>query len=138
MKTRFGVSLGLLILRLTFGLYMLLGHGLPKLQSFADKAAAFPDPLGIGSRYSLIATVVAEVGCAILLILGFGTRIGALILAFTMFIALFVVHEADPWKVKELAAVYLAAYCVLFISGAGPFSLDYLFLSDRNEEVELD
>jgi len=138
MKTRFGVSLGLLVLRLSFGLFMLLGHGVPKLQSFAEKAAVFPDPLGIGSKYSLIATLIAEVGCAILLILGLGTRLSALVLAFTMFIALFVVHEADPWKVKELAAVYLAAYVVIFVSGAGSFSIDHLLSVFRNDEVELD
>jgi putative oxidoreductase len=44
-----------------------------------------------------------------------------------MMVALFAVHASDPWKVKELAAVYLAVYVSLAFTGAGQFSLDHLF-----------
>ena len=90
----------------------------------ADK---FPDPLGMGSRMSLISAIGTELGCSLLLITGVATRLVALPLAFTMIVALFVVHGNDPWKVKELAAYYLAVYIALLFLGAGRFSLDQFF-----------
>ena len=71
-------------------------HGVPKLVGFSNMADKFPDPLGMGSQLSLISAVGAEVGCALLLIVGLGTRLAAIPLAFTMFVALFMVHGSDP------------------------------------------
>ena len=117
------VSVGLLMLRVGFGCFMLV-HGMQKVNGFSDLADTFPDPIGMGSSLSLIAAIGAEVGCSILLILGLGTRLAVLPLAFTMIVALFVVHAEDPWQVKELAAIYLAAYVVIFVTGPGSISLD--------------
>lgn len=119
-------SVGLLILRVAFG-GMMLVHGIPKLMGFSEMAGQFPDPLGMGSHFSHISAIGAEVGCSLLLILGLGTRFAAIPLAITMMVALFAVHASDPWKVKELAAVYLSVYVSLALTGAGRFSLDYLF-----------
>lgn len=125
-------SFGLLLMRAAFG-GMMLVHGWQKLTAFNELAAVFPDPLGMGSRWSLIAAIGAEFGCSALLITGMATRLAAIPLAFTMGVALFIVHGADPWQKKELAAAYLAAYLVLFFTGAGKFSLDGL-LSRRKSE----
>lgn len=133
-----GTSLGLLLLRVSFGLFMLLGHGLTKWQGYAEAVGGFPDPLNIGSKYSLIAAIAVEVGCSVLLILGLGTRLAALPLAFTMFIAFAVFHGSDVWQKKELAAVYFAAYIAIFLLGPGRFSLDHLFWGGEREEFELD
>ena len=46
-------SVGLLLHRVVFGGFMLVGHGWGKLMSFNEKAAGFPDPLGIGSSASM-------------------------------------------------------------------------------------
>lgn len=123
-------SLGLLILRVAFGCFMLV-HGIPKLKGFSEMSDKFPDPLGIGSQFSLISAIGAEVGCSLLLILGLGTRIAALPLVFTMLIALFVVHGADPWQKKELAALYLAVYVTLVLTGGGRCSLDHFLWRRR-------
>ncbi|EMI54396.1 DoxX family protein [Rhodopirellula sallentina] len=117
------ISIGLLVLRVAFGCFMMV-HGIQKVMGFGEISGGFPDPMGIGSQLSLILAIGAEVGCSVLLILGLGTRLAVLPLAFTMVIALFVVHGADPWKVKELAALYLAVYAVLFLTGPGELSLD--------------
>jgi putative oxidoreductase len=117
------VDTGLLALRVAIGCFMLV-HGIQKAMGFSEMADKFPDPIGMGSQLSLIMAIGAEVGCSILLILGLGTRLAVLPLAFTMVIALFVVHAGDPWKVKELAAIYLAVYSVIFIAGPGKISLD--------------
>ncbi|WP_417850493.1 DoxX family protein [Thalassoglobus sp.] len=118
------LSTGLLILRVAIGGFMLI-HGYQKLAGFSGLANKFPDPLGIGSQMSLIAAIGAEVGCSLLLILGLGTRLAALPLAFTMIIALFVIHGADPWQRKELAAIFLSVYAAIVFTGPGRFSLDH-------------
>lgn len=59
-----------------------------------------------------------------LVVIGFGTRLAALPLVFTMGIAAFVVHGSDPWAKKELAVLYGAVFLVLFFTGAGRFSVD--------------
>lgn len=129
-------SIGLLLLRVTFGCFMLV-HGWQKLAGYSAMADKFPDPLGMGSQLSLIMAIGAEVGCSLLLIAGLGTRFAAIPLAFTMIIALFVVHGADPWKTRELAACYLAVYATLMLTGAGCFSVDHC-LSRRKSNPTAD
>ena len=124
------IDVGLVLLRIALGGFMLV-HGIQKLMGFGEMADAFPDPIGIGSRLSLILAISAEVGCSVLLIIGLGTRLAVLPLVFTMIVALFIVHGADPWKVKELAAIYLAGYVVLFVTGPGRLSLDARLTSDQ-------
>jgi len=106
----------------------MLVHGWQKLAAYGDLAGKFPDPIGMGSQLSLLATIIAEFGCSILLILGLGTRLAALILGFTMAVALFIVHGDDPWQKKELAAVFLAVYATLLVTGGGPISVDMSIL----------
>ena len=109
---------GLLILRVSFGCFMLV-HGWEKFSGFSEKAASFPDPLGMGNQLSLIFAIGAELGCSIFLIAGLGTRLVAIPLAFTMGVALFVVHGNHPWEKQELAACYLAVYVAIIFLGPG-------------------
>lgn len=127
------IDSGLFVLRVAIGVFMLV-HGIQKLMGFSEMADKFPDPIGIGSQLSLVMAIGAEVGCSVLLILGLGTRLAVIPLAFTMIVALFVVHAADPWKVKELAAMYLAVYVVIFITGPGRCSLDEKLFSKTKAE----
>ncbi|MBB3205702.1 putative oxidoreductase [Rhodopirellula rubra] len=129
------LSIGLLALRVAFGCFMMV-HGIQKVMGFSEISAVFPDPIGVGSQLSLIMAIGAEVGCSILLILGLGTRLAVVPLAFTMIVALFVVHGADPWKMKELAALYLAVYAVIFITGPGELSLDQKLFGKTTPDPE--
>ncbi|MEO8272091.1 MAG: DoxX family protein, partial [Aureliella sp.] len=128
------IDSGLFVLRVAIGVFMLV-HGIQKLMGFSEMADKFPDPIGIGSQLSLVMAIGAEVGCSLLLILGLGTRLAVIPLAFTMIVALFVVHAADPWKVKELAAMYLAVYAVIFITGPGRYSMDQKLFSKSKDGI---
>ncbi|MCM2375235.1 DoxX family protein [Aporhodopirellula aestuarii] len=129
------ISIGLLLLRVAFGCLMMV-HGIQKVMGYSEMSSVFPDPIGVGSQLSLIMAIGAEVGCSILLILGLGTRLAVLPLAFTMIIALFVVHGGDPWKMKELAALYLTVYAVIFVTGPGELSLDQKLFGQATPDPE--
>ena len=124
LTTGFRVALGIFVLRVAAGGMMLFSHGWSKLTGFEKLKDVFPDPLGIGSTLSLVSAVGAEVGCSALLILGIFTRWAAIPLAFTMGVAIFIVHAADPWAKKELAALYLAMYVMLAFTGGGAYQLE--------------
>lgn len=117
------MSSALLLLRVAVGLLMMT-HGWGKLSNFSAISGSFPDPIGVGSQMSLILAVGAEFFGSILLIFGILTRLVVIPLAFTMAIAFFVIHAADPLQVKELALFYLIIYIFLFMSGPGEYSLD--------------
>ncbi|WAC18497.1 DoxX family protein [Luteolibacter sp. SL250] len=121
-------SIGILVLRVATGLLMMLAHGIPKLQNYEALRAKFKAPSSLdgflNGPIALILTIGAEVGAAGLLILGLATRPAAFILSFTMVIAAFDVHAADPFKIKELALMYLLCGVVILLTGAGSLSLD--------------
>ncbi|AGH96780.1 DoxX family protein [Pseudobdellovibrio exovorus] len=117
-------DLGKLIFRLFVGLSMAFAHGLGKLPP--------PEQLvqGVASMGFPAAGVFAwlaglsEFAGGLLIAVGLFTRHSALFLGFTMATAGFVAHSADPFRVKELAFLYLASCVLLFFAGAGKYSLD--------------
>ena len=117
---------GLLVLRLWLGGSMLWLHGWGKLAALFSGKTSFVDPLGIGEVPSFLLTILAEVGCSVLLVLGLWTRWAALILAFTMGVAFFLTHGAKFSGLGngELAWMYFGGYLALFAAGAGKFSVD--------------
>ncbi len=128
-------SLSILFLRVCTGLMIMIGHGIPKIQAFADKKDKFPVPDFFPLKYmsppfSLMATIGAEVGCAALIILGLATRPAAFILAFTMIVAAFNIHASGPWFLggapgpKEPALLYMIPAIAILLAGAGSYSLD--------------
>lgn len=124
-------SIGLLVLRLGVGGY-LLTHGWGKLQMLlAGKFDEFADPIGLGSGLSLVLMVFAEVLCPVLVMIGLATRFAAAPVVFAMGVAALVVHADDPWTLgagasKEPALLYLSAYLTLIFTGAGKLSVDGL------------
>ncbi|MFG1498677.1 DoxX family protein [Halobacteriovorax sp. XZX-3] len=120
---RLNSDLGWLVLRVSTALIMLLAHGWGKLANFTTLLTKFPDPIGLGIPFSLTATVFAEVFCQVFIIVGFKTRWFAAISAFTMIIAAFVVHGADPFGAKELALMYAVVYIAIFFSNGGKYSV---------------
>lgn len=114
---------GVLILRVGVSLCMMT-HGLPKLNKLLNGNYGFADTVGIGEGPSLFLAVAAEVLCSILLILGLASRLVLIPLIFTMCVALFIIHAADPFDVREHPILFLVPYITLFLTGPGRFSLD--------------
>lgn len=117
------IDVAVLILRVGLSLLMLT-HGYPKLLKLLSGDFSFGDPIGVGSELSLILTVFAEFFCSLLLILGLFSRPALFFLAFTMFVAAFIVHIDDGIGKMEKALMYLIGYVSLFIIGPGRISLD--------------
>lgn len=115
--------LGLLLLRIGFS-GMMFTHGVPKLLNLLQGNMEFGNPIGIGSTLTLIVAVIAEAICPFLIIIGYKTRLAAIPTILTMAVAAFVVHGADPFVTKEKALLYLCAFLVIAITGAGKYSAD--------------
>ncbi len=124
-------DLGLLVLRVGIGLVMALSHGLGKLQSaLGDGPIQFADPIGIGQELSLYLAAGTEFFLSLLLCLGFLTRLVSIPLAFTMLVAIFVIHADDPFAKKEFALLFLMPYLMFILAGGGKYSFDE-FLKNR-------
>lgn len=129
---RKGTSLFLLVMRLVFGV-LLMTHGLEKLMNFGEMAGSFPDPLGIGSRWSLMLAVFAELFCSAAFVCGFLYRLAMIPMVVTMLTAFVVVHGCSLAG-GELAFVYLVVFVLMYIAGPGRYSADYLIGRKRKEE----
>jgi putative oxidoreductase len=119
-------SFGLLVLRLWFGLTLLLHHGLDKLNHFSETAPKFFDPLNIAPTPSFALVVFAEVVGSALVAIGLLTRFAALTLVINFSVAFFLFHKqamSGP-KSGELAFIYLAGFAALLFAGGGKFSVD--------------
>ncbi len=139
-------DLAALLLRVAAGL-IFLPHGWSKIAGdggasafAADMAANYGIPTALGHLAAW-----AEVVGAILLIAGFLTRLDALLLGGTMFVAAFVVQlpdalfEVQPGASKlfvalrgiELPLAMFAICAALFLMGGGRFSVDQLLKVDE-------
>lgn len=126
------INVALLFLRITIGVFMLT-HGFGKLTMlFEGGPVQFADPIGIGPAASLVLAVFAEVLCSIFLIFGLATRFAVIPLLITMLVAVLIVHSADPFRVKEMALLYLIVFMSILISGAGKISIDNLIYKKFN------
>ena len=123
----------ILLLRITVGCFMMT-HGLQKLDMLMNiNPIKFADPMGVGAEASLVLTVFAELVCSFLILMGFATRLAAIPLIITMFIAVFVIHSKDSFDNKELPGLYLAIYVLLLIIGSGRYSVDRLIAGKKKK-----
>lgn len=120
-------DLGLLLLRISFAALMITFHGWEKLLTAERQFHTFPDLIGISSELSYVLVVWLENFGAVLIAIGLLTRINALGLAFTMFVAFFLWHDMKftGSNAGEMAFAYGFAYLLLLFTGAGKYSLDH-------------
>lgn len=111
-------------LRVVAGLLLALLHGSGKVPPSEQliggvTALGFPAP----TLFAWLAGL-AELAGGIFLAVGFLTRPSALVIAFTMLVAVFGTHAADPVNVKELGLLYLVIAVIFLARGAGRWSVD--------------
>lgn len=119
-------DVGLLILRLSLGGLMLF-HGIAKIIHGVGGIQSILSSKGLPSLFAY-GVYVGEVIVPALLILGFRTRIAALIFAFNMLVALLLVHSADVFALSkhggwavELIALFLFGAIALYFTGGGKY-----------------
>jgi putative oxidoreductase len=121
-----GPALGLLVLRVVFGGFLAVNHGWPKLTGFAEKSEKFASFLPIPSPLALALAILGELVCAVLVVVGFQTRLSALPTLITMLVAGLGAHRSDPLGDGEHALLYAAAFGAIALLGGGPWSVDGL------------
>ncbi len=126
------VNTGLLVLRIGIGVIFII-HGLPKLMGGLEtwtQLGSTMSMVGISfapAFWGFMAAAAEAIGGAFI-ILGLLHRPVALMLLFTMIIAVFThVASGDPFGVYSNALKGLVVFMALVITGPGKFSLDYNF-----------
>jgi putative oxidoreductase len=134
-------DLGLLVLRVGAFVSLFIKHGLEKVtpSSFWELAPNFPDPAHIGHIPSLLVATGSDAICAILLVLGLGTRIAGAYIFVVLSVAWAFTHHfvflgkgLEP-KHGELIVMYITQSLALALLGPGKFSLDWLLWTKKLE-----
>jgi putative oxidoreductase len=123
--------LGLLLLRVALGIIFLY-HGYPKLAHAAGGMQEFFIQHGLPGYFVYISGLLETFG-SLLLVLGLFTRPAALLLAIELGVALWKVHSAQGYlavNAYEFPLAMATGCLVLATVGAGPASLDRLFLGE--------
>lgn len=122
------IHFGLLILRLTLGLLMLL-HGYAKIMSGVGGIENTLIDKGLPG-FIAYGVYVGEVIAPLLMIVGFRTRLAALIFAFNMLVAALLAHPTDIFALTERGiysletlALFLFGGLALFFTGGGKFAI---------------
>ncbi len=122
------INVGLLVLRVSVGLLMLL-HGLAKLVGGIGFIQGMLESKGLPG-FIAYGVLVGEVLAPLALIVGYRTRIAAAIFAFNTLVAMLLAHsgqifsmgEHGGWAV-ELLGLYLFGAVALIFTGGGNIAL---------------
>lgn len=123
-----GIDTALLILRLVLGILILL-HGISKLPPPPEAIAGIlaKDNLPAALGY---AVYLGEIVGPILIIIGVWTRLGAILIAINMIVAVLLAHTGQLFSLGraggyalELQAMYLFVAIALAFTGAGRLSV---------------
>ncbi|MBC6489991.1 DoxX family protein [Flavihumibacter stibioxidans] len=109
--------------RITCGGLMLVNHGFQKLVKYPSLQYKFSDPFHIGSQWSLLLVIFAEVFCSLLIIAGLFTRLAAIPVIIAMSVAFFMAHNHNINE-GEKSALFLAGFLSILLCGPGRASID--------------
>ena len=128
MKQSSGIDFGLLLLRIFLGANLFIRHGWEKITRFSQMSSHFPNPIHIGSHWSLVYALISDAICSVLVFLGLGTRAASFIIFINLAVAFSLVHHY-PFHSEhgEVMLLYMGGFLALMFAGAGGFSLDARF-----------
>ena len=129
-----GVSLLILVVRVFFGI-LFFTHGLDKMMNFNELVDSYPSVLGFGSYMTLMVSIFCEFCCSLFLIAGLLDRIMTIPMIVAMGVAFFDIHDA-VFPEGELAFIYFIVFIVLFVTGPGKFSVDYLIDTKIKSDIK--
>ena len=119
---------GKLILRVTLGV-LILFHGVSKIIHGAGFITSVVAKTGLPPALGYL-VYVGEVVAPLMLVIGIGTRLAALVVATNMVVAFALVHVPQIFTIDktggwalELQGMYLAAALAVALLGAGRYSL---------------
>ena len=106
--------------------------------SFNQLSDTYPSVLGFGSYMTLMVSIFCEFCCSLFLICGLLHRVTVLPMIVAMAVAFFDIHDA-MFPDGELSLIYLIMFIILFFTGPGRYSVDYLidkkFMSDKDKDM---
>jgi len=121
-------DLGKLILRLVLGFCMLL-HGISKITGGIDGIVASVQGHGLPG-FVAYGAYIGEVIGPLMVLAGFHARLGAVLIAVNMFVALALVHMGDIFRIGEhgewaieLQAMFLFGAIAIALLGPGRYSV---------------
>jgi putative oxidoreductase len=118
------ISLLILALRVFFGI-LFFSHGLDKMINFNELSYTYPSVLGFGSYMTLMVSIFCEFACSLFLIAGLLVRITVIPMIAAMAVAFFDIHDG-MFPAGELSLIYMILFVILYITGPGRYSVDYL------------
>jgi putative oxidoreductase len=119
-------NVGTFLIRIVVGFLMCINHGIPKIAHFAEWQNSFYNPFHIGSRSSLVMSILAEVFASMFFILGLFTRIAALLLVIDLGVAIFLYQRPNPISRYEDAILFFTGSMFILLAGPGKYSVDGL------------
>lgn len=141
-------NMGRLFLRLFVGI-MMMQFGIRHLVNFNGLMLDFPTVLGMSPVASLIIMIIIELGCSLLIMVGFMTRLSVIPPVIAMIAAeYYILHDMvsnlpvyglDSTDPGYLPIMFIGIYLFLLIVGPGKISLDYfisLYIIDRRGKTE--
>lgn len=117
-------NFSVLLIRLAFGILMIMKHGIPHIMEFSTLQYKFYNFLGIGSRFSLLLALFAELFCSMFLILGLFTRFSVIPLIILLMVGIFGANAGKSLIHSELAILYVAVFIGILFVGPGRISID--------------
>ncbi|GAA5220697.1 DoxX family protein [Membranihabitans marinus] len=127
---RKNLDLGLLIIRLSVGFLMLL-HGIGKLNGGLTFIQNMVVEKGLPG-FIAYGAIIGEILAPLAIIIGFRSRLAALVFAFNCLVAILLVHSGDiftlgktgGWAI-ELLGLYLFTSIAIFFTGAGKYAVSH-------------
>jgi len=117
-------NIAMLLLRISFGVTLLVKHGFAKVMVFGQLQTTFYSFMGFGPKFSLILALFAEIFCSLLVILGLFTRWACIPIIFTMLVVIYGANADKDFMESELPIFYLTAFLTLLLCGPGRISVD--------------